>query len=206
MAAGHAHRPKAARSSFVRGPDRGQGLAYRQRTDDRRRTRPCAGDRPAPRATSTAADPTGKGRTLQFDAVAGEDLRLPIEWSVVAVFADQHLGEQRRRRQAAGDRPFRRGRLSRGLARATGIFRARDAQYAGAGREPSPASRGRSRQCCAGHLHSTDKRRSRVDHEQHLQDRRPFAAEGEQMAEKRSRFSCSWTNAASPSIPFLMSV
>ena len=30
-----------------------------------------------------AADPAGEGRALQFDAVAGEDLRLPIEWRVV---------------------------------------------------------------------------------------------------------------------------
>lgn len=42
-----------------------------------------------------AADPAGESRALQFDTVAGEDLRLPIERSVVAVFADQHLGEQR---------------------------------------------------------------------------------------------------------------
>jgi hypothetical protein len=55
---------------------------------------------------------------------------------VIAVSADQHLGEQRRRRQTAGDRPFRRGRLCRGVARATGVFRARDAQHAELGGNP----------------------------------------------------------------------
>jgi hypothetical protein len=57
------------------------------------------------------ADPSGQRRTREIDAVAGEDLRLPIKRRVIAVFADQHLGEQRRRRQAAGDHPLRRWRL-----------------------------------------------------------------------------------------------
>ena len=83
-----------------------------------------------------AADPAGKGRALQFDAMAGEDLRLPIERSVVAVFADQHLGEQRRRRQTAGNRPVRRGCLGHGIAPAAGVFRARDAQYTELGGNP----------------------------------------------------------------------
>ena len=58
-----------------------------------------------------AADPAGQRRTRKIDAMAGEDLRLPIERRVIAIFADQHLGEQRRRRQAAGDWPFRGRRL-----------------------------------------------------------------------------------------------
>jgi hypothetical protein len=30
-----------------------------------------------------AADPAGESRALRFDAVPGEDLRLPVEWRVV---------------------------------------------------------------------------------------------------------------------------
>lgn len=40
------------------------------------------------------ADPSGQRRTRQIDAVAREDLRLPVKRRVIAVFADQHLREQ----------------------------------------------------------------------------------------------------------------
>jgi hypothetical protein len=63
-----------------------------------------------------AADPSGERRTREIDAVACKDLRLPIKRRVIAVFADQHLGEQRRRRQAAGDHPLRSWRLHHRLA------------------------------------------------------------------------------------------
>ena len=48
---------------------------------------------------------------------------------MVAILADQHLGQQRRRRQAAGDRPLRRGSLNDAVAGAAGVFRPGDAQH-----------------------------------------------------------------------------
>jgi len=62
--------------------------------------------------------------------VAGEDLRLPIERRVIAIFADQHLGKQRRRRQAAGNHPLRSRRLHHCLASSAGVFGTRGADYA----------------------------------------------------------------------------
>ena len=58
-----------------------------------------------------ASDPVTQGGTIQVDALAGKDLRLAIERKVVSIFVDQHVCEQRLGRQAAVDRPFRRGRL-----------------------------------------------------------------------------------------------
>jgi hypothetical protein len=68
--------------------------------------------------------------------VAGEDLRLPIERRVIAIFADQHLGEQRRRRQAAGDRPLGSRRLRHRLAGPTGVFGTGGADDAKLSRNP----------------------------------------------------------------------
>ena len=58
-----------------------------------------------------AADPVRQGRAVELDAVAGEDLALAVERQVVAVLADQHMGQQARARHALGDRPLRCRRL-----------------------------------------------------------------------------------------------
>ena len=47
---------------------------------------------------------------------------MPVERGVIAVLADQHLGEQRWRREAAGDQPLRRGRLDPRVAGAARVF------------------------------------------------------------------------------------
>jgi hypothetical protein len=77
-----------------------------------------------------AADPSGEGRPRKIDAVAGEDLRLSIEWCVIAIFADQHLGQQRWCRQAAGDHPLWSWRLHHCLAGPACVFGASGADYA----------------------------------------------------------------------------
>ena len=68
--------------------------------------------------------------------MAGKDLRLPIKRRVIAVFADQHLGEQCRRRQAAGDHPLRSWRLHHSLAAPAGIFGTCGADHAQLRRNP----------------------------------------------------------------------
>jgi predicted nucleic acid-binding protein len=68
--------------------------------------------------------------------MTSEDLRLAIERGVVAILADQHLSEQRRRREAAGDRPLRRRHLRHGAAGPAGVFRPDDAQHAELRRHP----------------------------------------------------------------------
>ena len=83
-----------------------------------------------------AADPSGERRTRKIDPMAGEDLRLPVERRVIAIFADQHLGKQRRRRQAAGDRPLCSRRLRHRLAGPAGVFGTGGADYAKLSRNP----------------------------------------------------------------------
>ena len=83
-----------------------------------------------------AADPSGERRTRKIDPMAGEDLRLPVERRVIAVFADQHLGKQRRRRQAAGDRPLCSRRLRHRLAGPAGVFGTGGADDAKLSRNP----------------------------------------------------------------------
>jgi hypothetical protein len=58
-----------------------------------------------------------------------EDLRLPVERCVVAVFADQHLREQSRRCQPARDRMLRRRCLGDAAARPARIFGACDPHH-----------------------------------------------------------------------------
>jgi hypothetical protein len=82
------------------------------------------------------ADPSSQRRTCKIDSVAGEDLRLPIQRRVVAIFADQHLSKQRRRRQTAGDRPFWRRRLRHRLANPAGVFGTNGADDAQLRRNP----------------------------------------------------------------------
>src|SRR5579859_2758245 len=85
---------------------------------------------------ASAADPSGERRPREIDAVAGEDLRLPIERGVIAVLADQHLGKQCRRCQAAGDHPLRSRSLHHCLAGPAGIFGASGADHAQLRRNP----------------------------------------------------------------------
>ena len=51
-----------------------------------------------------AADPSGQRRAIEINTETCKDLRLPIQRRVIAIFADQDLREQCRRRQAACDR------------------------------------------------------------------------------------------------------
>ena len=48
---------------------------------------------------------------------------------MIAIFADEHMGEQSRCRQSLGDRSFGRGRLMDGAAGAAAVFGAADAQH-----------------------------------------------------------------------------
>ncbi len=83
-----------------------------------------------------AADPTGESRPFNLDTMAGEDLRLPVQRQVVAIFGDQYLCEQRRRRQSTCDRTLRRGCLVDRAAGTTTIFRAADAHDTELSRHP----------------------------------------------------------------------
>ena len=81
-------------------------------------------------------NPSDQSRAWQIDAVPGKDLRLPIKWRVIAIFADQHLCEQRWRGQSAGDQPFRSCGLHNLIAAAASVFRASDAYDAQLRRYP----------------------------------------------------------------------
>ncbi len=74
----------------------------------------------------SARHPVGQRRAVQRDALAAEDLALAVERKVIAIFADQHLRQQRRRCQPPGDRPFRRRRLVDGSASPAAVFGASD--------------------------------------------------------------------------------
>jgi hypothetical protein len=73
------------------------------------------------------AHPSTQCRTAEINAMPRKDLRLPVERGVIAVFADQHLRQQRGRRQATGNQPLGRRRLDHLIAGAAGVFRAGDA-------------------------------------------------------------------------------
>ena len=88
-----------------------------------------------------AADPVGKGRAVDLDALPGEDLALPVERQVIAVFGDQDVGEQGGGRQALGDRPLRSRRLVDGPAGPAAIARPADADDPQAAPEHGRASR-----------------------------------------------------------------
>ncbi len=60
----------------------------------------------------------------------GEDLALAIERRVVAVLADQHLGDEPRRRQALGNRAVGSRHLMDRATGAAAVFGAADAQDA----------------------------------------------------------------------------
>ena len=70
-----------------------------------------------------ATDPVRERRAVELDALAGVDLALAVERQVVGVFADQHMGDERLRRQPALDQPRRCRRLEhRALAGTAAIF------------------------------------------------------------------------------------
>ena len=50
------------------------------------------------------ADPVGEGRTIEVEPLTVEDLALAIQGKVIAVFADQHMGQQARPGATALDR------------------------------------------------------------------------------------------------------
>src|SRR5215472_502671 len=77
-----------------------------------------------------ATDPSGQRRAVELNAVTRKDLRLPVQRRVVTIFADQHLREQRRGRQAACDWALRRRCLTHRSACATAIFGAANADDA----------------------------------------------------------------------------
>ena len=70
------------------------------------------------------ADPVRERRAVELDALAGQDLALPVERQVVGVFADQDVGHQGLGRQPALDQSRRCRRLHhRAFAGAAAIFR-----------------------------------------------------------------------------------
>ncbi len=77
----------------------------------------------------TLAHPLGERRAVQVDAVALEDLALTVERKVVAVLADEHMGEQAGPRPAALDGTARQRRLREGLAPPASEARAHDAGH-----------------------------------------------------------------------------
>ncbi len=83
-----------------------------------------------------AANPARERRAAEIDAVTVEDLRLPIERKMIAVFADQHVREQRRRRKTASDQSLWRAGLHHLVAGAAGVFRTGRTQDAKLRRDP----------------------------------------------------------------------
>ena len=57
------------------------------------------------------AHPVGQGTAMDIDPRPGEDLALAMQWEVVGVIADQHVGDGTLGRQAALDQRCRHGRL-----------------------------------------------------------------------------------------------
>lgn len=77
-----------------------------------------------------AADPSGKRRPVECNAMPLKDLRLAVQRRVVAVLGDQHLGQQAGCRQTLGHRTFGRRRLLDGATRPTAILGPANAQHA----------------------------------------------------------------------------
>ena len=72
----------------------------------------------------------------------GKDLGLPVKRRVVAILADQHLGDEPRRGQALGDRTVGSRRLMDRAAGAAAVLGAADAQDAKLRRNPRCARSG----------------------------------------------------------------
>jgi hypothetical protein len=66
------------------------------------------------------ADPIGQRGAVEVDALAPIDARLPVERQMIAVLADQHMGQQPGPRPAALDRQGRHRRLRHALAAPAG--------------------------------------------------------------------------------------
>ena len=81
-----------------------------------------------PRFKPPAGGPylAGQGGAADFQAMAGQDPALPVKRQVVSAAADQHVREQRRRGETAGDHPPGGRRLVQGAA---GAFGSGDAQH-----------------------------------------------------------------------------
>ena len=47
-----------------------------------------------PEQEGGAPDPVGQRRAVEADALAGEDLRLPVQRKVVGVLGDEHLRDE----------------------------------------------------------------------------------------------------------------
>lgn len=72
------------------------------------------------------ADPVGQGGAVEVEAVAFEDLALPIERQMVGILAHQHTGEQPGTGTAALDGSGGQRRLGEALAARAGQARAHD--------------------------------------------------------------------------------
>jgi hypothetical protein len=67
--------------------------------------------------------PVRQRRTIELNALAGVNLRLPIERQVIGIFGDQDLGDGGLGRQSALDQPGRGRRLhDTVLASTAGVF------------------------------------------------------------------------------------
>ena len=64
-----------------------------------------------PQQEGRTADPIGQRRTVEFDALAGVDLSLPIQRKMIGIFGDKHLRYRGLGWQSAFDKPGRRWRL-----------------------------------------------------------------------------------------------
>ena len=82
-----------------------------------------------PQQRTALADPAGQRRALQFHALAGIDVALPIERQMITVFGHENMRQQTGAGRALGDRPIRRGRLDDAVAGGTGQLRANMADH-----------------------------------------------------------------------------
>ena len=84
-----------------------------------------------PQQEGRAADPIGQRRTVEFDALAGIDLSLPIQRKMIGIFGDKHLRYRGLGRQSALDQPRRRRRLHHHvLTSSAAIFGSANHQHA----------------------------------------------------------------------------
>jgi hypothetical protein len=110
-----------------------------------------------------AADPVRKSRAVDINPVPGKDLGLTIERGVVAILADQHMGQQRGARQSLGDGALGRWRLVDRAAGAAALFGAANAQQRRATSERRAPSRiASSRICCLSDSLNIRRRPSRA--------------------------------------------
>ena len=72
------------------------------------------------------ADPVRQRRSVEVDPLTLEDLALPVERQMIAIFGDQDMGEQAGSGASPLDRARRQGRLADGLAASAGQARAYD--------------------------------------------------------------------------------